>query len=98
VLVIYLAADFVDASAPGVFFFDSALFLGTVVQSKVRSAEAVDRSHDACAALDDGRPSLADEQRPIPGLYRTSVLVTTYAPLARNATSTLKSPAAAEDH
>ena len=49
-LVVYLAVDFVDASAPGVFFFDSALFLGTVVQSKARSVDVVDHARGACPA------------------------------------------------
>ena len=98
VLVFYLVADFVDASAPGVFFFDSALFLGTVVQSKARSVDVVDHAHDACRALDNGLPTIAHERRSMQRRCRTSLSVTTKTPLARDATFTPTPPAATEDH
>ncbi|MBI2204700.1 MAG: hypothetical protein HYU41_12695 [Candidatus Rokubacteria bacterium] len=99
VLVFYLAADFVDASAPGVFFFDSALFLGTVVQSKVRSADAATDPREACVAPADVRPPAAEGERAsTPGVSRTSVPATVHTPLARSAPSRPNPPAAAEDH
>jgi hypothetical protein len=98
VFVVYLALDFVDASAPGVFFFDSALFLGTVVQSKVRSVDAVDHAPAPCMALDHGLPTVASERRPILRDCWTSRPVTTKTPLARDAISRSAPLPTAEDH
>lgn len=98
VFVLYLAADFVDASAPGVFFFDSALFLGTVVQSKMRSADAADHAYRAPTALSRELSSVAEDRRSVPEVVRRSVVVTTFVPAARDATFTSDPPAPGEDH
>jgi len=97
VFVIYLAVDFVDASAPGVFFFDSALFLGTIVQSKARSVDAVDHAPDPCMALHDGLPTVASE-RPIVRDRWSPRSIATQTPLARDAISRSAPPPTAEDH
>jgi hypothetical protein len=97
VLVLYLAADFLDASAPGVFVFDSAFFLGTVVQSKVRSGDATEyRSTPAPLPLVNSSPSQT-VRASVPAVRRTSVLVETYAPLPRDATRRPNPPGVAED-
>lgn len=100
VLVLYLAADFVDASAPGVFFFDSALFLGTVVQSKLRAADMAEQPRIASTVSVDLAPHVPDGARaPTHGIPRPSGVVTTHAPLPRDATTRSSPPsAAAEDH
>jgi hypothetical protein len=98
VLVVYLAADFVDASAPGVFFFDSALFLGTVVQSKVRSADAGDQARDAGRAVAEAALTVANDDRLVPRLSLPPARITTRAPVARSATSKTDPGATATDH
>ncbi len=99
VLVLYLTTDFVDASAPGVFFFDSALFLGTVVQSKLRAADMAEPPRIASTVSVDLAPHVPDGARaPTYGIPRPSSVVT-HAPLPRDATATSSPPSvAAEDH
>ncbi len=84
-LAVYLAADFVDASAPGVFVFDSAFFLGTVVQSKMPSGDVIDhRSVPPPLAPNSNPPPPA--RSPRPAVRQASARSETHAPLPRDAT------------
>jgi hypothetical protein len=93
-LAVYLAADFLDASAPGVFVFDSAFFLGTVVQSKMRSGDAVDHRCVPPPLPLSSRPAPA-VRPPQPVVRQTSVRVDT--PLARGSTRRSNPPSSSED-
>lgn len=96
-LVVYLGADLVDASAPGVFFFDSALFLGTVVHSKARAGDVAAHPHDGdAAAIDRVATPAAVEAVTMPRAHRRPVHVPPHAPRARDATSGSTPPAAAD--
>jgi hypothetical protein len=95
-LAVYLAADFLDASAPGVLMFDSAFFLGTVVQSKMRSGDTIDhRSIPAPMPL-NGSPA-PPLPTPMPVVRQMSVLVEMHGPLPRDATRRSTPPSGSED-
>jgi hypothetical protein len=95
-LAVYLAADFLDASAPGVLMFDSAFFLGTVVQSKMPSADTID--HRSIPAPSPMNISPAPSpQTPNPVVRQTSVPVEMHGPLPRHATRRSNPPSGSED-
>jgi hypothetical protein len=96
-LAIYLGVDFVDASAPSVFVFDSAFFLGTVVQSKMRSADAVDHRPTPTPLPMHGSPVPAAHE-PLAPVRRPVILVETYAPLPRDTMRRASPPRVFEDH
>jgi hypothetical protein len=95
-LAVYLAADFLDASAPGVFMFDSAFFLGTVVQSKMPSADAIDH-RSIPAPLPMNASPTPPPPTPRPAVRPTSVLVETRGPLPRDATRRSSPPTVSEE-
>jgi hypothetical protein len=95
-LAVYLAADFLDASAPGVLMFDSAFFLGTVVQSKMRSGDAMDHRSLPAPVPMNGSPA-PPRHTPLPVVRQLSVLVEMHGPLPRDATRRSNPPSGSED-
>jgi hypothetical protein len=95
-LAVYLAADFVDASAPGILMFDSALFLGTVVQSKMPSGDTVDH-RSIPAPLPMKSSPAPSPQTPIPVVRQTSVPVEMQGRRPRDATRRSTPPSGSED-
>ena len=95
-LAVYLGADFVDASAPGVFMFDSAFFLGTVVQSKMRSGDAIEYRSLPAPLRMNGSPA-PPPPTPILVVRETSVPIEPHRPLPRDTTRRSNPPSGSED-
>jgi hypothetical protein len=95
-LAVYLAADFLDASAPGVFVFDSAFFLGTVVQSKMPSGDAIDHRSIPAPLPMNASPALPPPT-PRPAVRPTSAAVETHGPLPRDTTRRSSPPSVSEE-